>query len=133
VPVINTVDIKEAIEVKTIIGILLLAGLLAAVVPMQQQIQILRSARQSDIANYYAATGVVIEDTPTISPFFACLRAYIYQNYTVNGTLMVDRISCPPTSFYSEALKGIHLCNKGDQSGRLFIDETMAYPFSYEC
>ena len=111
---------------------LLLFGM-AFAIPLPQQADILRSARVSDLQGYYSASGVAIEDTPAISPFFACARAYEYRNIDVGGALMVDRIACSPNSYYGQAWRGIQLCNKGDPSGKLLIDETLSTMVSYTC
>ena len=112
--------------------LLSMAGL-ALAMPYVQQDAILRSARQADIANYYGTTGVVLQDVPAISPFFACARAYEYRNLPVNGTLMVDRISCGYNSYYHFAWLGIQMCNRNNVGGKLLIDESVASPVSYVC
>lgn len=114
-------------------AILLLMIGIASAMPIDVQGSILRAARSADIAAYYSFSGVVLEDLPTISPFFACQRAYIYQNYSVNGTLMVDRIACLPNSFYKQAWYGIQMCGKGDSLGKKYIDWSIAYNVNYVC
>ena len=117
---------------KTWAILLLLAGM-ASAIPIATQGEILRSARVSDIANYYEITGVVLQDTPIISPFFACLRANIYKGYQVDGALMVDRVSCQPASYYVKAWQGIQMCNAGNRAGNAIIGEALLYPVSYSC
>jgi hypothetical protein len=104
----------------------------AFAIPTDTQIEIMRSARNADIQAYFSWSGVVLSDTPIISPFFACVRAYNYKG-VVTGALMVDRVDCQSNSYYKQAWNGIQMCNSNNMNGKLYIDASLGYPVSYSC
>ena len=121
---------------KTILMVLALMSVCFAsfnLKPSESAEAVLFSARQADMMEYYVRTGVVLKDEPMISPYFACLRSYIWSSYQVDNALMVDRVSCLPYSHYRNAWRGLEMCIAGNSNGRHLINSNILEAIDFDC
>ena len=92
---------------------------------------ILFSARQADLNAYYMYSGVVLEDTPKMNPYFTCLRVakcrlriWYYESTAVVlpcFATQADYVSCAPVSHMMLAMKGIEEYENGNVADGVHI------------
>ena len=122
-----------------ILAISLICNIGHATLTNDTQLDLMFSARQADLAEYFKATGVVVQDTPLLNPFFAGLRVeqcakriWMFESTQVIlpcFASMSDRISWQYYSHARQTQRGIAMYNKGDiQDGKALIESnTMEY------
>lgn len=103
------------------------------------QLDLMFSARQADIVEYFKATGVVIKDEPLMNPFFAGLRVeqcakkiWMFESTGVVlpcFATMADRVAWQYYSHARQTQRGIAKYNAGDKEvGKALINvNTMEY------
>ena len=122
---------------KTLLLLTMFATMLYPTLTNDTQFALMFSARQVDIVEYFKATGVVIQDTPLMNPFFTGLRVdqcfkrvWYFESTKVIlpcFATMADKVSWQQYSHMRQTLRGINQYNSGDRTGgKMLINANIA-------